>query len=84
MLFYANMEMGNTTQKTNEVANFLFENAPVVITVFVIVCALAIAALIFLAILWKQYKKDELILRKYKIDPSNEDIEELKKFDTKL
>ena len=74
----------STEQTTNKVAIFLYEHSTVVVFCFVLLVALTIACAVFLIILWRLYKKDELILKKYKIDPSQEDINELKQLDKKI
>ena len=67
-----------------EIKEFIYNNYLGFFVVCLILFCLVIALATFLALLWKYYKKDELILRKYKIDPSNEDDEELKKYDQKI
>ncbi len=73
-----------STSTANKAANFLFEHASAVITILVLLIAVVIALTVFLILLWKYYKKDELILRKYKINSANEDINELKQYNNKL
>ncbi len=73
-----------TTSTANKVANFLFEHSAGIITILVLLIAVVIALSVFLVLLWKYYKKDELILKKYNINSSNEDINELKKYDNPI
>lgn len=85
MFFVAQGNIGPaTTEGSNEVANFLFTHHALIVTILVLLVAITIALVVFLTILWKYYKKDELILRKYKINPADEDYEELKKNNIQL
>ena len=65
----------------SKLANFMFSNASEVLALIIVLFSLVVCLGVFLFILFKMYKKDELILRKYKIDVSNEDINELIKQD---
>ena len=65
----------------SKLAKFMFEHAPEMLTLIIILACLTICLAVFLFVLFRMYKKDELILRKYKIDVSNEDIDELLKQD---
>ena len=62
----------------DKVANFMFEHSSEIMVALIILLALVICLSVFLILLWKYYKKDELILKKHKIDPANEDIDLLK------
>ena len=65
----------------SKLANYMFSHASEMLALIIILASLAICLGVFLFILFRMYKKDELILRKYKIDVSNEDINELLKQD---
>lgn len=68
----------------SKLAQFMYDNASAMLTLTIILAALVICLGVFLFILYRMYKKDELILRKYKIDVSNEDIDELFKKDKQI
>lgn len=84
LLLLSQVMENNEGSSSDKAASFLFENAPLVITLLVLSISIAIILTVFLVILWKYYKKDELILKKYNIDATKEDVEELKKFDNKI
>ena len=76
LLLLSQVMENNEGSSSDKAASFLFENAPLVITLLVLSISIAIILAVFLVILWKFYKKDELILKKYNIDATKEDVEE--------
>ena len=65
----------------SKLAKFMFEHSSEMLALIIVLACLTICLAAFLFILFRMYKKDELILRKYKIDVANENIEELLKQD---
>ena len=74
-------QIESTTGTANKVANYLFEHSSEIVVALVILTSLVIALCVFLIALWNEYKKYSLILKKHNIDPANEDISELKKYE---
>ena len=71
----------NSNNIHDNAASFIQNNSTLIIIILVVLVSLVIALSSFLIILYRQYHKDELILRKYKIDASNEDVSEIEKQD---
>lgn len=82
--FLSYLLVEETTSLHTRIAEFIKSNVSLFIFIFFLLVLVVIALAAFLIILYRQYKKDELVLRKYKIDPSNEDVNELMDQDKKI